>query len=424
MLTQPHRVRRPSLLLGLLFLLPITTFAHAQEPAVSALNHPLRLADCLAISQERQPSLAVARARLAAAQSKLTAIEALSGPAALLHHDIPVRVQQARLGVETEQADYARLQTENIYVVTRAYLSLQYARTQGHVLDELIDDLSFLRERVRASVEKKERKDWTDATVDLITLYLRRAQARRTEVDRGIDLSLAALREAMNLEPCVVLNIAEEPLPNPQVQVNRDEILAAAVARRGEAIEAGTASEAVALEVDAQGKVCRRGPVRTFAAGADLHARHVPQAIYGEEFRPGGIPLAMPTTLVGPRANRVESAQELSAQAAFVAQKTRNLIVLEVEEAYYSWREWSGKIVYFREAQRVGVRLGKSLREQFRGPISRVIEAALPETLLLAQAQTDYNEALYRHAIALANLERVTGGAFHAGLVNPLTPAE
>src|SRR5262249_48815907 len=144
--------------------------------------------------------------------------------------------------------------------------------------------------------------------------YLRRAEARRAEADRGVQMSLAVLREAMNLEPRLCLRIADEPIPQPEVRVCREEILAAAVARRGEAIEASMATEVVDLEAAPQAKSCRRGSVQPFAAAADLHARHVLQPIYGEEFRPGGIPLAMPIVLVGPRAARVESAQELGEQ--------------------------------------------------------------------------------------------------------------
>src|SRR6185437_11754976 len=254
---------------GLALLLAVVSRTPAQTPAPPLPNQPLHLADCLAISEERQPSLQVARARLAAAQTKVAALDNLGGPTALLSHDLPVRRQQARLGVDIAQADLARLQVEIRYVVTRAYLSVLYSRSQRAVLDDLVDDLTFLRNRIKTAVEKNERPEWTPATVDLITLYVRRAKARRTEADRGVQLSLAALREAMNLAPLVCLRIADESIPQPKVKVCREEILAAAVARRGEAIEAALATEAVVLEADAQGRSRRQGARRTFAAGAD-----------------------------------------------------------------------------------------------------------------------------------------------------------
>jgi hypothetical protein len=415
-------IRPFDLSLALAFLLVAADCIPAQAPSPPLPDRPLRLADCLAISEERQPSLSVARARLAAAQSKLAALESLDGPVVRLRQDLPLRRQQAQLGIEAAQANLARMEAENQYVGTRGYLSVLYVRAQRNVLTDLIDDLTYLRERVRTSVEKKERPEWTVATVDLITLYLKRAEARRAEADRGVSLALAAVREALALPPTVCLTIADEPIPQPAVHVCREDILAAAAARRGEVIMANLASEATVLETDVQATRCRRGAVNTFAAAADLHAIHVSQPLYGEVFRPGGVPLAMPDVLIGPRASRVETAQNYSVEAAAVAEKTRNLALLEAEEAYYQWEEWSRKVVFLGEAQKIGTRLGTELHEEFRGSLKRFIQAILPESLLAAQTRTDYNEALFRQAIALAALERVTGGAFCAGLVNEPPP--
>jgi hypothetical protein len=341
-----------------------------------------------------------------------------------MRSDLPIRRQQARLGIEAAQAELARLQADNRYVVTRAYLSVLYARVQRKVLDDLIEDLIFLRDRVRASIEKKERPEWTAATVDLITMYLRRTEARRTEADRGIALALAVVRESLSLEPNACLTISEEPIPQPSVQVCREDIIAAALAHRGEIIEANLASEATVLEADVQATRCRNGTFHTFAAANDLHSKQVQQPVYGEEFRPGGIPLAMPDILVGPRANRVETAQDYSVQAAAVAQKTRNLVILEAEESYFTWEEWSKKAALLGEAARIGDRLGRELHDEFRGSLRRLVQALVPESLLAAQTRTDYNETLYRQAIALAALERVTNGAFCAGLANPPAPTQ
>lgn len=395
-------------------LLWTTLPAPAQSPLPPVPDRPLRLADCLALSEGRQPSLIATRCRLAAAYSGLASLEEMRGGP--LRRDLPIRRQQAQLGIAAAQADLARIQVENRYVVTRAYLSVLYSRAQRKVIDELIDDLDYLRQRVQAGVEKKERPEWTTATVDLITLYLHRAEARRAEANRGLALSLAALRESLDLGPEVCLNVADEPIPQPAVSVCREEIIAAAVARRGEAIQANLAVEVGDLEIQAQAKHRHERPVNTFAAVSDLHARNVPQPSYGEEFRPGGIPLAMPHVLVGPTARRVETAQNFNGQIAAIAHKTRNLLILEAEEAYQLWQEWSQKVHVLRAAQKVGVRLGSELHEEFRGPIKRVLETALPQSLLAAQARTDFNEALFRQAISLAALERVTGGVFCAGL--------
>ncbi|HTU19996.1 MAG TPA: hypothetical protein VMG10_18170 [Gemmataceae bacterium] len=417
------RTSRP--FLGLIPLFVTMVCAPAQPPSTPLADRPLRLADCLAISEERQPSLAVGRARLAAAQSRLASLESIKGPAARLRNDLIIRKQQARLGVETEQLNLTRLQIENRYVVTRSYLSVLYARAQRKILDNLIEELTFLRERVRVSVKNKERPEWSAATVDLITLYLKRAEARRAEAERGAAMALASVREGLALEPAVCLNIADEPIPQPRVHVCREEILATALARRSEVIGSSLVSQSAALETEAQDAYCRRNVFHTFAAGSDLHAHPVPQPIYGDNFRPGGIPLAMPAILAGPRPGRVETAQNHSIEARAVAEKTRNLVLLEAEEAYYGWEEWSKKVGYLAEAQKIGTRLASELHAEYRGSLKRLIDALLPESLLAAQAYTDYNEALFRQAVALAALERVTAGGFCAALANapdPLKP--
>ncbi len=410
------------LLSGNILLLAGVCQVSAQAPVPLSADRPLRLADCLAISEQRQPSLVVGRARLAAAESKLAALDSLGIAVSVVRHDLPIRRQQAQLGVEITRADLHRLEVENRYVVTRAYLSVLFAHAQQTVVTDLVDDLAFLRERIKVSVGKRDRPEWTQTTVDLVTLYVRRVEARKAEADRGVNLALAALREAMGLPPLSCIHIANEPMPQPKVRVCHEEIVSAALSQRDETIASNVAAQVTELEADAQAHRRTRGLVHTFAAGADLHARHVPQPIYGEEFRPGGIPLAMPVTLVGSRDRRAETAREYGVQAAAVAEKTRNLAALEAEEAYYSWQEWSRKAVLYHEAEQIGNRLTGSLREEFRGTLKRVIEGVLPESLLAAQARADYNEALFRQAIALAALERVTGGVFCAGLITPPTP--
>jgi outer membrane protein TolC len=405
-------MRRLPILTGLTLVL----MAASRAPAGEVPPGPLRLADCLALAHERQPALVVARARLAAAEAKLCGLEAMGVPAEVLHRDLPIRRQQARLGVEINRVGLMRLEDDTRYEVTRAYLSVLYARAQGRVIDDLIDELTYLRERVRVAVGKSERPEWTEASVDLITLRLRRAQGRRAEAERGREV--AALREATGVGPGACLVVADEPLPRPEVRVCRAEVVAAALARRGEAQQADAATEVVGLEAQAQARVCRPASVPTFAAGADIHAGLVPQPMYGTEYRPAGMPLAMPTALAGPRPARVEAAHDFSVQAAAVAEKTRNLVALEAEEAYFTWEEWSRKAAVYGDAEGVGARLSRTLREEIRGPLKRVLDTVLPESQLLAQTRADYNEALFRQAVALAELERVTAGGFCAGLAD------
>jgi outer membrane protein TolC len=151
----------------------------------------------------------------------------------------------------------------------------------------------------------------------------------------------------------------------------------------------------------------------------DIHAKPIPQGISNGEYRPGALGVEMPVGFAGPRSYRIERAQDLSARAAAVVDKTRNLIALEAEDTYLKWEEAVRKVRQSREAAEAGTRLAKNTREDFRGEQRVKIDEVLTNEVIAGQAQAASNEALYQHALALAALERVTGGGFQAGLAKP-----
>src|SRR5262249_53572769 len=152
-------------------------------------------------------------------------------------------------------------------------------------------------------------------------------------------------------------------------------------------------------EIDAQGK-SHMPTVRTFAAVADVHARPIPQGVQNTEYRPGAVGLDMPGTLAGHRADRVERARDLSARAGAVVDKTRNLIALEAEDAYFKWLEAARKVGQTRDGADAGARLAKHGREDFRGGQKVRIEDLLTNEVLAGQVQAAYNEARYQYALA------------------------
>src|SRR5262249_3914159 len=158
-------------------------------------------------------------------------------------------------------------------------------------------------------------------------------EARRDDAVLGVERATAALREAMGQGPCSCLQVADDRIPNPQLELCREQIIGLAVNRRGEMAQANSAAEATDLEVEAQG-TSPALPVRTFASVVDIHARPIPQGISNEEYRPGAISLEMPVTLAGRRSSRMERARELENRARAVVEKTRNLIALEAEDAF------------------------------------------------------------------------------------------
>ncbi|HLJ96787.1 MAG TPA: TolC family protein [Gemmataceae bacterium] len=380
------------------------------NPTVSLLT----LGDCVRIALEQQPALAAQRASLAAAQEGYRGVQDLCVPT-FLARDLPIRRKQSCLGITIAYAGLCQAEWETVYAVTRTYFGVVYARQQLRVADDLVNSLRFYQERVRDLVNKGESpKDWTTSTVDKITIYLELADVRRAEALRGIDRAIAALREAMGVGPEMPLDVADQSLPVPNVGANRGQIVALALGRRGELVQVVTAAEVADLEVNAQGKTFRP-TAPTFASGADIHARPVPQGISNHEYRPGATGLEMPPNLAGTRSSRIEHARDLSARAAAVVDKTRNLIALEAEDMYYKWEEATRKVPQSDTAEQAGNRLARNTREDFRAAQRVKIEDILTNEALAAQAAAAHNEALYQLVVALADLQRVTAGGFNPG---------
>ncbi len=409
---------------------PLLAASLSQSPAADyppAAAKPLRvvsasdtvqvlgLAGCLRIGMERQPALAAHRASLAAAESGRRALEKMT-LAIVLARDLPIRKQQAALGVTIASAGLNQAEWETRYAITRTYLSVLYAREQSRVAEDVVVNLRFYQERVSELVKKGESREWTTSTVDKITVYLRLAEGRQAEAARGVERAMAALREAMGVEPGCCFELADQRLPDLRAEVCREAIIQEALARRGEMTQALTASEVTRLEVDAQGKT-HMPTSRTFAAVADIHARPVPQGVQNTEYRPGAVGLDMPGTLAGHKSSRVDRARDFSDRAQAVVDKTRNLITLEAEDGYLKWLEASRKVVQTRDGSEAGARLAKHTREDFRGGQKVKIEDLLTNEVLAGQALAAGNEARYLYALALAGLERITAGGFDAGFV-------
>jgi hypothetical protein len=187
-------------------------------------------------------------------------------------------------------------------------------------------------------------------------------------------------------------------------------------------IQANLFAEVAALEVDAQASNLLSKRADTFAAGADIHSRPIPPAVRDNEYRPGALPPEYPALLAGCRADRVHRSESLSARAGAVVDVTRNIVALEIEDAYYRWEEAAAQVGPAREAAEAGTSLANQLEVTHRNEPTKVkIDEVITARVLASTARQQYNEFLYREILALADLERATGGALCAGLQELLT---
>ena len=376
----------------------------APPPPFPASPQVLTLWDCRRIALENQPTLAAYRASLAGAEARASALNNLCTPA-LVRPDLPIRREQACLGIRVAQAQCRQAEWETVYAVTRNYVSALHAYQQAALAETAIEELqAFVRDK--ASPPPR----WLAARAGT---YIHLARARRQEALQGEARAMAALGEAMGVPPGLCLRLADTELRALSPQVRPEELLGLALSRRGELVQTPVTARIAGLEVDAQGAT-HLPTAQTFSAGSDIHAQPVAQEIHDGVYRPGAITVEMPTTLAGQRRDRVLEAQALQGRAEEVVVKTRNLIALEVEDAYQRWLEKSAQVTEHGEA------LGLARQSAELGPQAGNAEGAtLAEVLLgrtlVTQTQAEYNEAVYQSLLVLADLERITAGGFCPG---------
>lgn len=415
----PHRIgRRLACLAGLFScLLPLTASAQDSDKpkgSVQPNGTILTLADCLRIAHERQPALQAYRESLAAAESGSQGLQNMR-LAGLFVKEIPIRREQACLGITAAAARLEQAERETDYAVTRTYFSILFARDQKKVATKVWTELNDALENAKRLVKGGAKKP-TQNDVERTEVYLRLAELKQEEADTGLGRAQAGLREAMGVGPDYAFEIAGDQLPDFSVKVNKHEIISMALSRRAELTQANIFAQNAALEVDAQGK-SRKRQFHTFDSGADIHANPIPQGSMDDDYKPGAVGPEMPAFMAGKKRDRQARAEDLSGRASAVVEKTRNLITLEAQDAFLKWQQNTNNAVRAREAADKGDKLAERIREDFKALGEAVDYKEVLEAVVLAsQARAQYNEAKFKQIVALAALERITGGGFHAGL--------
>jgi outer membrane protein TolC len=392
---------------------PVLAESHHAPPPAAPPAGPLSLAECLHLALAHQPRVAAARASLSAARDTEQALAVLKVPAILVP-DLPVRREQAAVGVSAAAAGVDQAEREAVLAVTRTWFTVVYAREQVRLTTSIVESISRVRKLAQEQLDAGAR-DATTADVKRAQLYLGLAQTRQVEAEEGVQRGLAALQEAIGLGGVVRVEPPADRLVRPRRQPVREEVVALAVARRGEQARAGAYVRLTHLEVGAQASQWLPR-VQTFAAGADIHGAQVPQAVSNSEYRPGGVPPEMPAMLAGCRAERVKQALSLQARAETVAATTRNLISLEADDAFLRWRQADRQATQAEAAARAGDELAEGLTRDLRQGLKVKVEDVLNASAAASQARGQFNEFVYREILALADLERITAGGFCAGL--------
>ncbi|HWG45878.1 MAG TPA: TolC family protein [Gemmataceae bacterium] len=391
------------------------TPAVAPDATSPAANQALTLQACRQIALGQQPSLAAAQASLKAAIDRANAVQNLRVPG-FLARDLPIRRKQAALGVTIAEGGRAQAEAVTLHGVTYSYLAALHAAQQMRMADEEIRPrLNDLMALVSDPETLKRRRDVLLAEhQNLVKSFLETLDGRVQEGKQGQKRAEAALREAMGVGPDFVLTLPKRDLPCPRVHPQLDEIVALALARRGELVQVYTLVEVICLEIDAQAASCKPN-MRTFASGSDIHAKPLPSGDTGGiEYRPAIVGPEMPAFLTGSRDARVQQARDYHQRAQAVAAKARNLIVLEVEDLYRRWLNKSRKATHLETAYREARTFSERLKESFnkRMPSYPNIDEVINAGLVTTRLQLEWKEAHYQSLLALAALERATAGGF------------
>lgn len=365
----------------------------------------LGLEECIDLGLTYQPALAAAQSSLDSAAIGRRSLNRLGKFAELLRKDLPIRRQQADIGIVITTAGLEQAYWETRYAVARNFFSVQYARMQNQVAEQALTRLELVREALKPEEGSKPGLEYKKVNINYELV-----KARKLEASNGIRKATAALREAIGVPEDYPLHIAVMPLPGLVEKLDRDELIAMALERRGELVQAVNANQLTCLEMVAQDRL-KGLRALTFAAGADIHARPIPTGIFNDIYRPGALGLEMPTQLVGKRPDRYDRASALHQRSQAVVDKTQNLVVLEVDIAFAKWQEASEKTKILADTPKSAEEVVELTKERYTRK-KATAEEFMFTNLWEMQAKLQYNEAVYNHALALAALERVTAGGY------------
>jgi outer membrane protein TolC len=381
----------------------------APQPAevAPAKAQVLDLAACRHLALERQPAIAAAAASVANAQARAAALDKLHA-IPVVAGDLPIRRQQAALGVTSAEAQLEQARWDTLYDVTRSYYTVVYARMQVQVANDVLRDLAKARDLAKDA--------GSDRMARQASVYITAVEGRRETARAGVDRALAALRESIGLPADACIDVADTALPDVVGKVCREDVIALAVSRRGEVIQAASAAEVTGFEVQAQESKRFAPTNRTFAAATDIHTQPIPPAGRGADYAPAAVGPEMPTLLVGKRADRVEQARALSARADSVVEKTRGLVALEADDGYNRWLEHSRRLPKARAAAKDAQQLADELAQDAKNRMLDVRYSEVTTAKTVAgQLRLEANEVHLQLLLSLAALERITGGGFCPG---------
>jgi outer membrane protein TolC len=132
----------------------------------------------------------------------------------------------------------------------------------------------------------------------------------------------------------------------------------------------------------------------------------------------------MPAAMVGCQATRVAQADALNGRAVAVRAKTRNLVLLEVDDAFLRWQEANERLEPLAKGLAKAESALKRALAEFEGRVANPdLTTTLQEVLAIRDRYVHLRlqliQARYQRLLALADLERATAGGLCPGFDRP-----
>lgn len=392
-------------------------FASSEE-----VTKKITLSEALELMNSNHPRIHAAEASLRGSEAGARGVQNLP-LFAKLSPDMKYRKQQSQLGIDVADAGLRQEIRDTSYGVARGYFLVVYSKQQKELTEQILD---ILGKNIKALELKMALKKTPEDEIKLqkLKLGLVEAKHKNSLAATGYERAKALLTEEVGGRNKIgLIEPMETEFPSYSLlglltPAFIEEMVEKTVVIREEVIKSSKASQILALEVNAQ-KSARFNPkFRTFASGSDLH--YIPIGVQGrgENFTPEAITIEMPSSLVGKKNDRVARAQAFADRGAAVEESTKNLIRLEVRNAFQLLLETG---ISFKELKKVEPELRKIITElhdtsfKFLNPDNAELFEKAGNML------GNYNRAKFTTMDNLADLERITSGTFSVGLTCPAT---
>jgi outer membrane protein TolC len=326
---------------------------------------------------------------------------------------IRFRNQQAQLGIRASAADLARARQQTSFEVTRAYLSILLAQALVQVAQDTAGHFRAVERLTKAALEDKENKEVTPADLYRIRSLQLLAESQVVRGRQGVELAYAALHAAMGVEPEVPLQIADDRMDFQPLALALPTLLQRAYSQRPELAKADLGVRNAALEQKlAAAQFCP--DVALFGSFSSVNDdRSYLNPNHPVEWA-AGIAVRYPLLTGGRRFAERRKADHQYLQAVEVVRSVRQLIGLEVEQAFLENREMAERLALAEKAEAAAKATVKSYEDQYaedRIPskdLPRYFENLETAQLLLSAARLSYHEHLFAYNLTLAKILLVT----------------